>query len=327
MKKRLYLITTLILSVAALSLSSCLKDPRAQDFSNVGAEVELPLAATYYNKLVPAALPITATAQTITLVVNVAAPKPLGSALPVTLVIDQAALDAYNTANSTSYTLLPAADYSIASLKVTIPAGQHTVNVPISVNTSLIDPSGQFILPLTLTDASGQKISIYKTLLYNVQAKNKYDMDYAATGYVFHPSAARSIDDTYRLATVGANRNEAPLADLGAANYFFDFDIVPGAGTTATLANWAAAGACPPAPASGFLTADNPAGVDYSLSTDGDTGAPPVELPGGTVYNKTIYNNTYDSSTQTFWMHFGYGTGSSGPSGWTRQFYMKLVAK
>jgi len=324
MKKRLYLITTLILSVAALSLSSCLKDPRAQDFSNVGAEIELPLAATYYNKLVPAALPITATAQTITLVVNVAAPKPLGSALPVTLIIDQAALDAYNTANSTSYTLLPAADYSIASLKVTIPAGQHTVNVPISVNTSLIDPSAQYVLPLTLSDASGQKISIYKTLLYNVQAKNKYDADYATTGYLFHPSASRAIDDTYHVATVGATRNESPVGDLGASNYFFDFDIVPGAGTVATLANWTAVGNCPAAPASGFMTIEG--GVDFTQYKDGD-GNVPADLPGGPVYNTTIYNNTYDSSTQTFWMHYGYQTGSSGQTAYTRIIYEKMVAQ
>jgi len=335
MKKRFYIITTFILAAATLTTSSCLKDPRAQDFSNVGALVELPLEA--YNgvgALVSEAFPITTTAQDLPVVVNLASPKTLGSDLTVTLSVDQAALDAYNTANGlttadgTAYSLPPSTSYSISSLKVTIPAGKHTGTLHIAVTSSNLDPSGLYILPLTITDGGGQKISNYKTLLLNLQAKNQYDMDYTATGYVFHPSAARSIDDTYRLATVGASANQAPLADLGpAANYYFNFTITPGAGNIATLTNWVPVGSTPAVPASGFMTLDNPAGVDYTASTDGATGLPPTDLPGGTKYNSTLFNNTYNSDTKTFMMHFGYAGGSTSQAGYTRQFYMKLVAQ
>src|SRR5689334_3451139 len=104
MKKRLYYFTAILLSAAALSLSSCLKDNRGADFSNVGTLVELPLAAYYgTGNLTPAAIPILTTPQTVPVVVNVASPKPLGSALTVTLALDQGALTAYNNAVVTKW--------------------------------------------------------------------------------------------------------------------------------------------------------------------------------------------------------------------------------
>jgi hypothetical protein len=217
MKKRFYIITTFILSAAVLTMSSCLKDPRAQDFSNVGTLIELPLEA--YNgvgALVPEALPIQTTAQTIPVVVNVAAPKALSSALTVTLVLDTAAITAYNTANGltvadgTAFSLPPSNAYSIPNFKVTIPAGQHTASLNVSVISSNLDPAGLYIIPLTIVDASGQKISNYKTVLLNVQAKNKYDGAYTATGS-FTDTAAPTITDDgiypydIYLVTLGAN--------------------------------------------------------------------------------------------------------------------------
>jgi hypothetical protein len=216
MKKRFYIITTFILSLAVLTMSSCLKDPRAQDFSNVGALVELPLEA--YNgvgKLVAEALPIQTTPQTIPVVVNIAAPKALGSATTVTLLLDTAAITAYNTANGltaadgTAYTLPPSNSFTISSYKVTVPAGQHTANLNISITSSNLDPAGLYIIPITIVDGGGQKISNYKTVLLNVQAKNKYDGAYTATG-TFTDTAAPTITadgiypyDIY-LVTLGA---------------------------------------------------------------------------------------------------------------------------
>jgi len=225
MKKRFYIITTFILAAATLTLSSCLKDPRAQDFSNVGTLVELPLEA--YNgldQLIPEALPIQTTPQTVSLVVNVAAPKALSSNLTVTLAIDQAALDAYNHANgldtgsNTPYTIPPANAYSIPNLKVTIPAGQHTANLNISVITSNLDPSGAYVIPLTIVDGGGQKISNYKTALLNIQAKNQYDGIYHATGERIHPTlGVLPFDYTVHMATAGPTSVDGPaLADLQA---------------------------------------------------------------------------------------------------------------
>src|ERR1700745_1278087 len=99
MKKILYITTTIMLSMAVLGLSSCLKDSRFVDFSKVGTLIEFPLEAFKgTGKLAPEALPISSTIQTFPVIINVASPKPLGNALAVTVKIDQAALTAYNNA-------------------------------------------------------------------------------------------------------------------------------------------------------------------------------------------------------------------------------------
>ena len=89
-------------------------------------------------------LAVASTPTNLPLLVNLASPKTSGFSLNVTLAVDQAALTAYNTANSTNYELLPAADYSIANLKVTIPAGQREVNLNI-VHQYFADRSDQAI--------------------------------------------------------------------------------------------------------------------------------------------------------------------------------------
>lgn len=221
MKKKFYIIAAFTLAAAMLTLSSCLKDPRAQDFSNVGTLVELPLEA--YNgvgALVAEALPIQATPQIIPIVVNVASPKALSTPLTVTLGLDAAALTAYNHANgldtggNVPYTLPPANSFSIPSFKVTIPAGQHTATLNVSIISSNLDPSGLYIIPLTITDGGGQKISNYKTVLLNVQAKNKYDGAYTATG-TFTDTANPAITDA------GIYPYDIYLETLGAASVGF----------------------------------------------------------------------------------------------------------
>ncbi len=208
MKKRLYLLTVLA-SLAVLSLSSCLKDPRYYTFANVQPLVELPLgAANGLGNLTPEALPITSTPQTIQLVVNLASPAPLNKPVTVTLAVQQSAVDAYNTANSTSFTLLPSADYSVPSLTVTIPAGKREVIVPISINTSLVDPSGLFILPFTIVSGGGVQVSNYNSILYQVQAKNIYDGTYVVTGTLTdaaNGAITGSYPETVYLETTGAS--------------------------------------------------------------------------------------------------------------------------
>lgn len=323
MKKRFYIKTAFISVLGVALLSSCLKDPRYLNFAGSPPLVELPGAANVsgtagYFEVV--GLAANATAPTpFNVPVNLAAPKPLGSNLTVKLSVNQAALTAYNTANSTSYVLLPSEDYT-STLSVTIPAGQNLVNLVVNVITSKVDPTVDYVLPLTITDGGGQQISNYNTILYDIKVKNQYDDSYTATGYVFHPSVARAINATYAVTTQGANTCQAPVGDLGGSNsFYFNFDV-----NGSTVSNWVAAGATPPAPASGFMTLDNPGNIDYSASVNG---GPPPSYPGGATYNSTIYNNTYDANKRTFWLHYGYATGGNGQSTFTRQFYEELVAQ
>ncbi len=74
---------------------------------------------------------------------------------------------------------------------------------------------------------------------------------------------------------------------------------------------------------SGFMTADNPGGIDYSDPSNGG------HLPGDADFNKDIYNNTYDSTTRTFYLHYGYTNAAEGAdqNSYTRQIYEKWVRK
>ena len=190
MKKITYSIATILFITAALSLSSCLKDSKWYvDVSQGKPLVELPLEArNLTGNLVPEALPISTTPQIIQVAVNLAYASTLSTPVTVTLAVDPAGVAAYNTANgldtggNTPYVLLPPADYSIPSYQVTIPAGQHLVFLNINVNTSLVNPSGLFILPIKIVDGGGQQISNYNELLLAVGAQNQYDGVYTVTG-------------------------------------------------------------------------------------------------------------------------------------------------
>lgn len=204
-----------IMALAGVTfLSACLKDDNFVDFSKVGTLVELPLAAynpdAKGNKIVVLSYPSDATSVDHQVVVNVASPEPVSSNLDVTLKVDDAALTAYNTANATTYTLMPTNVYTIPSLKVTVPSGQRTTALIVKFNPSLItDFTKQYVLPISIADASGQKISNYKTVFYVVGVKNKYDGTYKVNGNALRAGdpvlSGTFPEQTYKLITAGPN--------------------------------------------------------------------------------------------------------------------------
>ena len=180
--KKIFYIKTAFLSLAAMALlSSCLKDSRYIDYSKVGTLIELPLAEVGDQagiggpfQTVTYSLAAGAT-DTLTVAVNVASPKPLTTSLTVTLsATDLTALNAYNTANSTTYLPLPASDYTIlGSLSVTIPANQRLGYAKFLINAAAIgvDP-GTYVLPVTIENGGGQTIAQpEKALMYNIVVK------------------------------------------------------------------------------------------------------------------------------------------------------------
>jgi hypothetical protein len=239
MKKTFY-IKTAFLSLLGMSLlSSCLKDSRYVDFAGSKPLIELPAATGIVAGGGPfetEAFNISSTPSTFKIAVNIAAPNPLSTALTVKLGLDTAAITAYNTANGTSYTLLPATDYS-SSFTVTIPAGQNIGYVTVSVNTSVIDPTQSYVLPVKITDGGGQQISNYDEILYSVQAKNAYDGEYTVTGTmtdVVVPADTDAYPEDAYLETAGANTDnmfdvglgKAAHAINGGAGYYGNFDPI-----------------------------------------------------------------------------------------------------
>ena len=117
----------------------------------------------------------------------------LNTATTVTITNTQAFLDVYNTANGTSYELLPTLAYTITSESgVTVSASTWTVNlapgefartISISLDKSKMDLSKQYAFGLKVTQTSVGGVSLANGFgIVNVLVKNKYDGAYEVTG-------------------------------------------------------------------------------------------------------------------------------------------------
>ena len=236
--------------------------------------------------------------------------------IKITLSLSQAALDSFNNQNGTSYVIPPADTYTVPTT-ATIAKGTRQIQVSAKINTAPADYdyTASYAIPLTISAASyGTISSNYGTAIFSFIANNANAGTYTATGYVFHPSSPRAIKDNYKCTTAGQFSNTFPVGDLGANGYYFTITVPT---TTGAVSNWVATGSTPAAPASGFMTADNPGGTDYS------TAAP--NAPGAGEWVSSKYNNTFDASSHTFMLHYGYAGGGNGQNTFTRQFYEKLV--
>src|SRR6478735_6415846 len=142
--------------------------------------------------------------------------------------------------------------------------------------------------------------------MHAISTAQSLDGNYTVNGYFFHPVSSRSIAATKTITQVGANTYHIDiLGDLSGWGFQFTVD----AGNH--LTNWVATGTTYPAPASGFMTADNPGGFTYA--------GPPY--PGSVPWVQSTYNNTYDPATHTFYMHYGYSSSALNQNGYDRQIY------
>jgi hypothetical protein len=295
MKKRFYIKTTFFSLAAMALLSSCLKDnAHFINFAGGGVLVELPLAevgdqAGIGGPFQTTTFGLAPTADdTLIVAVNVASPTPLTSALNVTLTTtDLTALNSYNTANGTSYTPLPSADYKVlGSLTATVPANARLAYIKIVVNATAVGAanSGSFVLPITIASASGQPIAQpEKALLYNILISNQYAGNYGVNGYVFRDTGGGINDPslggnfsgfTQALGTVSAYAvTWAPLWATGQ-------DAAGVGGTTLTVD-----------PATNNVTIASSANVTL------------VNAPG--------YTSHYDPAKQTFYISYKWGTAPS----------------
>jgi hypothetical protein len=292
-----------VLAVLGMTLfNSCLKDNGpVQDFSQSPALVSFQFTGNSAEPLITSVLPGTSDSVGIEVTLS-ASSVYLGKAVIVTIAPYQAGLDSFNTANSTSYTLLPSAAYTIPTGgNLTISAGQQIVPFVVHVNESLIDFSTNPALAFRITNAQGATIATnLNVIILPLTLRNFYEGNYTVTGYFVHPASPRAINATKALTTISATRSEGQVGDLG--GNLFDFDV----NGSNMLVNWAAAGAT--SPASGFIN-----------GTDNATGDP--NYPGPPFVH-TTYNNTYDPVNRIFWMHYGYN--GSNPA-FSREIYEKWV--
>jgi Domain of unknown function (DUF1735) len=308
---RKVLISSALASLLLTAGTGCLKDKDFED-QKYGLQVKEVKAVTFVEAPggpLLAGIASVTTSQTIDgPVLSLEQEGVASSDVKVTIAIDP------NLATALGLTPLPTPSYSLSSLTPTIAAGTKLYDgLKITVpNASTLDASKTFGIGLRITAVDQGYIIAknYSEIVISLNVKNAWAADYDVTGNFYHPSVPRVIDDVKTLVTISPVRSRAPHSDLYPSNYYFDFDV----SATNTLVNYAPYGATPNG---GFMTADNPGGAPFPLNNP----------PAGTApWVSTTYNNTYNPTTKTFWMHYGYvASGSTNQNDFLRQVYEKWV--
>jgi hypothetical protein len=317
---------SIIFLLAPMVFASCLKtNDLYEGFTDIAPLADIPLSHLSSDTLTVYALDVApspdATIDTL-LAVHLSAKNHVGDVtFHLGLGTSDPAYVAFMTAHP-EYTLMPSNLYTFDSTVIIQNAGVlTTANLPISFKTASVDANGnylfisnKYVLPIIIKDAGSYSIaSNFRMIIMRVLAKNEFDADYTVTGWFFHPTAGRAINTTKHLSTISATAVQGGLGDLGSP-FIFNIDN--------NQAIWVSGPYTSTSSSNGFMTADNPGGTDYSDPSNGG------HLPGDATFNTTIYNNTYDPATKTFYLHYGYNaSNAAGQNVYTRQIYEKWVRK
>lgn len=162
-----------------ISMGACVKNRNANatDFSQITPILEIrdnisgignDAGLSNFGK---ASLSFTSDTGTFSFYVNLASEFTLDHDITVTVGIDNAALQSYNAdpANAVDYELMPDSIFSLPATQVTIKAHERVALVSVDVYANKIDPSKSYMLPISITDASGINISgNFGTIYYHV---------------------------------------------------------------------------------------------------------------------------------------------------------------
>ena len=148
--------------------------------------------------------------------------------IDVSFIIDTADIAAYNAANGTSYLPLPTSAYTVSGLTDTIKAGQTSSDpLTVSVTTSALNFSAQYILPIKLVSSSSGTISSsLQTAWFTInQLNNIYAGSYTTNGNRYNynadgtPAGSDTISDTRVLTTMAYDSCSInTIANLGSYN-------------------------------------------------------------------------------------------------------------
>lgn len=137
------------------------------------------------------------------------------SDVTVNLDLNQAAIDAYNTANDTHYELMPTSLYT-SPTSVVIKKGERKATLNFTFKTNGFDLTKNYVLPLRIASLSAGTISgNYGTIIMAVNAKNKYDGRYTITGTM--------VDATNSTFTAKSPSEADLYTQSGDSNAMFDF--------------------------------------------------------------------------------------------------------
>lgn len=162
--------------------------------------------------------------------------------IELTVAVDPLALDEYNTQmtvgldgeeplNGDTYELLPEANYDIDNLTVTIPKGERTAILSVTIYPDQFDLSKKYAIPVRIVSSSSGVLNAHFSVgIFAVVVKNQFDAAYdlkmASTGwgaYGIYDSQVKQTypDDGMGLATTGPNTVQC-------VNIWAGSNLVPG---------------------------------------------------------------------------------------------------
>lgn len=229
-------VKTYFIIASTLFATACLKDKPNSDFSNVGAIAEISSSninpslnapssgLDYFNA---ATLPYIGADTTfdVTFNVNITGEFPPTKDVTVTVAVDDAKRVAYNSnlAPEDQYVLPADSNYSFPVKTAIVKAGSRLATFIITFNGLTLDPVKNYMLPITLTDASGVTVSgnlgtIYIHSIGNLNA-GPYSVIGTRTNYKGPVSAglATIVDLSSLSPKTGAPEN-ANVIDINYAN-------------------------------------------------------------------------------------------------------------
>lgn len=174
---------------SSVLLFSCLKDKPNVDFDNLSYITEISTASTNGTDQAPSGglayitgavigTSVSADPDDNFFTVNIASPYPPTKDIPVTLAINDAARVTYNaTTPDYTYGALPADAYTFPATTGTVHAGHRLDTFNLTFHHDKMDPTKDYMLPISVTQAPGTTISgnmstIYFHIVGNLLAVN-----------------------------------------------------------------------------------------------------------------------------------------------------------
>jgi len=285
---------TLVSSI--VFLASCVKNRNdgAVDFSQLAPIVLIPEGGLKNFSSSALVFPSTDPVDTASFRINYAATTAAPADVTVTLAIDDAARVAYNASHTDQYIAMPSTFYNFTTTSVTVKAGQtYSDLVKLAVYPFMFDPAKSYMLPITITGASGVNISgNFGTIYYHV---------------IGNPLAGNYQDYGQRINYTGAVTMAAPPVGLALAT-------APGVPSF-------------PVPAGGTVSNNynliEPFSPESAVTVSGVMGNVPDPAGGAALYYVSGGDAAFSFITYDFaatWYNSGSGTGYSNTEKYVRGY-------
>jgi hypothetical protein len=232
-----------ISSLLVLGLASCLKDRPNTDLastqsqyiaeittSNVNGTPNAPSSGLQYFGGATLSFIGAPDVDTVWFTVNIASDYPSKKDIPVTLGIDNQALSNYNASGPpTTFALFPDSTFTFATKTGTIKAGSRLDTFYVLFNSLKIDPTQSYMLPISITAATGATVSgnmgtIYLHVIGNPLA-GVYTWDFTRWNNTdsVGPNSGHSVT-TQPFIPVTATQVEVASGYFAQARYEISFD-------------------------------------------------------------------------------------------------------